>query len=147
MATWVRLAERGTDRALFVLNAHLDHRVAAARVEGAHQIRQALDDLVADEAVIVTGDLNATPEDEVYAVLTAPAAHRVTLVDACVVAERREGPTTTLNGFDAPRPGKRIDVVLLSSAWSVTTYRVDDRGEGGRYPSDHFPVEVVGHLP
>ena len=32
MATWARLAERGGDRRLFVLNTHLDHRVEAARV-------------------------------------------------------------------------------------------------------------------
>lgn len=146
MATWVRLTERGTDRRLFVLNTHLDHRVEQARVEGAHQIRRALDDLVGDEAVVVTGDLNATPADEAYAVLTAPDGHPVTLVDAQAVAGRHEGPTTTLNGFDAPRPGKRIDVVLLSRAWAVTTYRVDDRTEGGRYASDHFPVEVVARL-
>lgn len=146
MATWVRLVERRTDRRLFVLNTHLDHRVEGARVEGARQVRQALDHLVGDEAVVVTGDLNATPDDKAYAVLTAPAGHRVTLADAHDRAERREGLEPTLNGFEAPRPGQRIDVVLLSPEWAVTTYRVAETAVGGQYASDHFPVEVVAHL-
>ena len=81
MATWARLVERGGGRPLFVLNTHLDHRVKDAQVEGARQIRAALDDLVGDEPVVVTGDLNATPEDQAYEVLTGPG-YRIALRDS-----------------------------------------------------------------
>lgn len=147
MATWARLVERVTGRALFVLNTHLDHRVAAAQVEGATQIRAALDDLVGDEPVVVTGDLNARPGEEAHAVLTRPG-HRVALRDAYfdAPADGVAAPDTTYNGFTALRPGLRIDVVLLSPHWSVSAYRVDATTEIGRFASDHLPVEVVARL-
>lgn len=145
MATWARIAERGTERRLFVLNTHLDHRVEAARVEGARQVRAAVDEWAGDDPVLVTGDLNATPDTEAHAVLTAAGA-RVPLHDAHDLTAARAGPEATLNGFEAPRPGLRIDVVLVSGHWRIASYRVDDRTEGGRYPSDHFPVAVVAHL-
>lgn len=144
MATWARLVERGTGQALFVLNTHLDHRVAAAQVEGAAQIRTTLDDLVGDEPVVVTGDLNARPGEEAHAVLTAPG-HRVALRDAYLDADA-DAPDTTYNGFVAPRPGMRIDVVLLSFHWTVSAYRVDLTTENGRFASDHLPVEVVARV-
>ncbi len=146
MATWVRLEERGSGRRLFVLNTHLDHRVEAAQVEGAQQIRAVLDRLVGDEPVVLTADLNAVPGSEAYRALTEGGG-RIRLVDAHEVAPVREGPDTTTNGFDAPRPGQRIDVVLLSPPWAVLAHRVDATTEGGRYASDHFPVEVEARLP
>lgn len=146
MATWARLVVRRSDQAVFVLNTHLDHRVEAAQVEGATQIRAALDALAGDEPVVVTGDLNARPDDEAFAVLTGDG-HRVPLRDAYAVAADREAPDTTYTGFTAPRPGLRIDVVLLSPHWSVDTYRVEATTENGRFASDHLPVEVTARLP
>ncbi len=145
MATWARVVERGTGQPVFVLNTHLDHRVTAAQVDGATQIRTALDDLVGDEPVVVTGDLNARPEDEAYAVLTG-GGHRVALRDAWVEAADPDALDTTYNGFEAPRPGMRIDVVLLSPHWTVRRYRVDVATERGRFASDHLPVEVAASL-
>jgi endonuclease/exonuclease/phosphatase family metal-dependent hydrolase len=144
MATWARLVERGTEQPLFVLNTHLDHRVTEAQVEGAAQIRVALDRLVGDEPVVVTGDLNARPEDEAHTVLTGPG-HRIGLRDAYLDAGD-PGPDTTYNGFVGPRSGMRIDVVLLSPHWAVSAYRVDTTTENGRFASDHFPVEVMARL-
>jgi len=144
MATWARVVERGSGQPVFVLNTHLDHRVEAARVEGATQIRAALDDLVGDEPVVVTGDLNARPEDEAYAVLTGDG-FRVGLRDAWAAAAPGT-PDTTYTGFVAPRPGMRIDVVLLSAHWSANTYRVDVTTQNGRFASDHLPVEVRARL-
>ena len=145
MATWARLVERSSGQPLFVLNTHLDHRVVDAQVEGATQVRAALDDLVGDEPVVVTGDLNARPADEAHAILTGPG-HRVALRDAYLEATDRDAPDTTYTGFAAPRPGLRIDVVLLSAHWAVSTYRVDTTTENGRFPSDHLPVEVTTRL-
>lgn len=146
MATWARLQPRAGGRRLFVLNTHLDHRVEQARVEGAHQVRDALDDLVDGEAVVVTGDLNATPDGQAHRVLTG-GGHRVALHDAHGRAGRHDGPVdTTFSGFGLPRPERRIDVVLLDDSWLVDAYRVDATTERGRPASDHLPVEVEARL-
>jgi endonuclease/exonuclease/phosphatase family metal-dependent hydrolase len=147
MATWVRLQERRTEQRLFVLNTHLDHRVEEARVEAAAQIRATLDELAGDEPVVLTADLNAPPGSEAHRLLTAHGGHRVELADAFTLAPVREGPDTTTNGFEAPRPGKRIDVVLLSPHWTVLAHRIDASADGDGYPSDHFPVGVHAALP
>ncbi len=141
MATWARLAERYGPRRLFVLNTHLDHRVEAARDEGAAQVRAAVDDLAGDRPVVVTGDLNAEPDSGAFATLVG-GGHRVGLADSFALAAHREGPEPTLNSWQGPRPGKRIDVVLLSEHWTVDTYGVDDTTVRGRFASDHYPVLV-----
>jgi endonuclease/exonuclease/phosphatase family metal-dependent hydrolase len=146
MATWVRLRDMAARRSFFVLNTHLDHRVEQARVEGADQIRAAVDALAGDDPVVVTGDLNCTPGSPAYDLLTDPDRGRVRLADARDLATQRSGPDTTLNRFEGPQPGARIDVVLVSPHWRVRSSHVDDTTHGGRYPSDHFPVEVVASL-
>jgi endonuclease/exonuclease/phosphatase family metal-dependent hydrolase len=145
-ATWVRLFDRALDRRLFVLNTHLDHRVEAARVEGARLVRTEIDRRAGDHPVVLLGDLNADPGSPAHRLLTDPARGRVPLHDAHDLAPTRSGPDTTLNGFEAPRPGKRIDVVLLSPHWEVVTHRIDDIAQGGRWASDHYPVEVAARL-
>lgn len=145
MATWVRLHERWGRRRVFVLNTHLDHRVEAAHDEGAVQVRAAVDDLAGDLPVVVTGDLNAEPDSTAFATLVGPG-HRVALHDAFALAPHHEGPEPTLNSWRGPRPGKRIDVVLLSEHWAVSAYRVDDSTLRGRFPSDHYPVVVEARI-
>ena len=49
----------------------------------------------------------------------------------------------TFNGFTGERSGDKIDAVLVSDGWTVRDAEIVRTDEGGRYPSDHFPVSAV----
>ena len=142
IATWVRLRDERTDRSLVYLNTHLDHEGARARLEGARLLRDRLADVRDDDAAVVAGDCNCTPEAEPYAVLAGVGDHESPLTDARETSPWSLGPSTTKTDFESPVPDTRIDHVFVAgfdvAGYAVTT----EMGGDGWFPSDHFPVVV-----
>ena len=137
IVTWVELEDRRGGPPWVFANTHLDHHAPRARREQARVLLELLRAVPAGARRVVTGDFNAAPGSPVHAQLTAG------FLDAWEVAATRAGPPETFHDFTGePRPGTRIDWVLVgpelavSRAETVTTHR------GGRYPSDHFPLVV-----
>lgn len=127
-ATLVRLRDAdGT--AVSVANTHLDERHPANR-------RRSLEQLVGwlgtDEPWIVTGDLNARPDDPILDVLRDAGFHDALPADA---------PGTN-HDFTGRTDGSRIDYVWVRG-WDVVEARVAAERIGRRLPSDHWPVVAV----
>ncbi len=144
VATWGRLEDRQRGGTLVLLNTHLDHLGAFARRRSARLLLDRLEALADDGAVVLTGDLNATPGSAPVAILTGNT--RLPLRDpfADDVVDRY-GPAGTFTGFgDAPDHAPRIDYVLLGPGLrAVRAATVADRPGGpARAPSDHRPVVV-----
>lgn len=146
LCTWARLRDRATGSVLVVLNAHLDHEGARARVESAHLLLTRAAVLAGGDPVAVTGDLNADPGSEPLRVLLGGG-----LADARArSATPPVGPETTFTDLsDLDRPGgrRRIDWVLVGPGVTVDGYAVLDARPGGRHPSDHDPVVAALRLP
>ena len=138
IATWAKLVRRSDGRRFLVLNTHLDHEGATARLEAARQIIRWLGARRAKgETVILTGDLNAEPSTPPLQQLTRQ------LHDARSVSKTPAvGPDGTFNAFTlVPAESRRIDYVLVDPSVKVERYAVLAwHGEGGRPASDHFPV-------
>ncbi|MCG7285500.1 endonuclease/exonuclease/phosphatase family protein [Cellulomonas sp. ACRRI] len=163
LCTWARLRDRTTGSTFALLNAHLDHEGARARVESARLLLARAAEVAGDGPVVLTGDLNAEPGSEPLRVLLAGpaagaggAATRGRLVDArAASATPPSGPSTTFTELvdpDGPAPGpgaprRRIDHVLVSPDVAVEAYAVLDARPGGRHPSDHDPVVATLRLP
>ena len=64
------------------------------------------------------------------------------LDDAWVVADERRGPALTWSGFGPPDDGVtgRIDWILVGGPIGVRSVETVLYNDGGRYPSDHYPV-------
>lgn len=141
LCTWARFRDRRDGTELTLLNAHLDHEGARARVESARLLVSRAAGLARGGPVVVTGDLNADPGSEPLRVLLAGG-----LVDArAASATVPRGPETTFTHLadpDRPVPGarRRIDYVLVGPDVAVDAYAVLDARPGGRFPSDHDPV-------
>jgi endonuclease/exonuclease/phosphatase family metal-dependent hydrolase len=145
IATWVRLVDRTTDRRVLVLNCHLDHRSAKAREQGAHLILHRLAALAQGDPVIVTGDLNDGRGSDVHRILTG--GEPFALEDARDrSASGHTGPDSTWTGFKAVKPGRVIDVVLVSPEVEVLAHESVDEQRKGRFPSDHLPVVATIRL-
>lgn len=146
MATWVRLAPRPGGPSVLVLNTHLDHRVAEARLAAADQIRAEVDARAGADPVVVLGDLNERPGAPAHRRLTDDGG-RVRLIDTRQAASVRVGPDSTLHGFGPLKADAHIDHVLVSPHWRVRRSIVEPGRVDGRYPSDHCPVFVDLALP
>jgi endonuclease/exonuclease/phosphatase family metal-dependent hydrolase len=143
LVTQVRLRDRQRGGEINILNTHFDHIGAAAREASARLIRQGVAGLDADTPLVVMGDLNCTPDQTPYQILTradvgddsAPLADTLTLS-----RQEPEGPDSTWNAFRAVEPGRRIDFILVGPGVEVAGHRTLTDRINGRFPSDHLPV-------
>ncbi len=103
------------------MTTHLQHDSAESRLRQAGVVAAAVAASV--EPVVLTGDLNATPEKPEIATLTE------VLADSHVRAGRGDGFT-----YPAEGPTARIDYVLTTNALPVYSAVL------GTESSDHFPV-------
>lgn len=138
IVTWARFHHLETRRQFYVYNTHFTIRGGPRQIQAAEQINAHIALRPAESAVVVMGDFNALAETSE----TWHAATRDGLRDAWVVAEKREGPPVTSNGFGPPPEGRegRIDWILVDGPVDVERIETVLHSVGGRWPSDHYPV-------
>ncbi len=145
IVTWGRFRDRVTGDTLYHFNTHFDHVGEEARAESARLIRQRIGEIAGSAPVVVTGDFNATPDTEPYAIMTG--GEGIPLADARTVTEEPPyGPTSTWNGFETLVPDRRIDFVFVGGGVCVLKHgTLAETIDGVRFPSDHLPVlaEIV----
>ncbi|MBB4080659.1 glycerophosphoryl diester phosphodiesterase/endonuclease/exonuclease/phosphatase family metal-dependent hydrolase [Lewinella aquimaris] len=136
IVTYGRFRDRTSGQEFMAFNTHFDHRGEQARVESARLITQMMDSLNQQNLpVVLTGDLNLTPETAAIQTLTD------SLVDAYAAAPVRLGPSGTFTGFDHATPAeRRIDYIMVSPGIRVRKFATLTDAVDGRYPSDHFAV-------
>lgn len=134
MATWTRLRRRSDGLEFALINCHLDHRGAEARMRSAELLWDLTLRVAGDAPAILMGDFNCIPGSEPYAFLTAPGR-----CADCWTEETGVGPATW-HGFAGPeREGARIDWILSRGFAVLGAERVLWNRDGA-WPSDHFPV-------
>jgi endonuclease/exonuclease/phosphatase family metal-dependent hydrolase len=138
IVTWARFHHLETRRQVYVYNTHFTIRGGPRQIQSAEQINAHIAQLPAGSAVVVMGDFNAIAQtSETWLAATSDG-----LRDAWLVAEKREGPPLTSNGFGPPpqeREG-RIDWILVGGPVSVGRAATVLHSVDGRWPSDHYPV-------
>jgi endonuclease/exonuclease/phosphatase family metal-dependent hydrolase len=142
MVTW-GLFELAGARRFYFYNTHFAHRREddEARLRSARLLADRIAKLPARLPLILTGDFNAAAGGEAYRVL---AQH---LHDAWRAAARQSGPETTFHGFTGKPGNARIDWIFYRpERIRVLEAETVTRNDGGRYPSDHFPVFAVLEL-
>ncbi len=143
MASWARFYHRNDRGFFYYLNTHLDHRSEDARAHAAEKLAIWAEEFMKEGPLIITGDFNADAEKSVpWTTLTK------TLQDSWHIATKRVGPKVTWSAFAPPvADGNRIDWILISPGITSTHCETFTYEEGGRYPSDHFPVYAELTLP
>ncbi len=140
IATLVHLRMRGTEFDFHVMNTHFDHRGMEARLQSAKLLAERVQEL--SKPVVLLGDLNTTPDTDVFAALTTEGV----LKDARAVSTTLpKGPWGTFSGFlenDQLDEAPRIDHILVSPEWNVLGYEAVVSIQNGRYVSDHLPVKA-----
>jgi len=146
VTSWVKLKDKSKQgRVLYFFNTHFDHRGKQARTESAKMLRQRIEALGAEAAVIVTGDFNAGEASEPYKALvsdpTAAEQPKVRVIDSFrAVHPEKAAEEGTFNGFKGDRAGARIDWICHTPALRTVAAGIDRVNKEGRYPSDHYPI-------
>jgi|SRR5690554_2755952 len=138
-----RFRDRATSRTILAVNTHLDHLSSRSRLRSASAIRAVV--AASRLPAVVTGDLNdGATSATLHALLSGG-----TLVDTWARARARASEEWgTFSNYRAPRrDGKRIDWMLATPDFQVTTAAINPRRYGGQWPSDHLPVQAVLTLP
>lgn len=138
MATLVRFHHPATGRFFLYVNTHFDHKGEQARQESVGVVNRELEKEDQTLPVIFTGDYNAMAENSEPYRRAMDAGFR----DAWTEAPERRGPPLTWSAFEAPKEGvdSRIDWILFRGAVEPQWCETVLHNEGGRYPSDHYPV-------
>lgn len=139
VVTWGKLRDRRTGHAIFLFNTHFDHVGVEARKQSASLLVERIRSLRGDSPAILTGDFNAEPDSEPYALVAAA------LRDArAVSAEGHYGPDGTASDAAAfavrTEPLRRIDYIFVTEELDVLRHGAISQHERGIYPSDHLPV-------
>ena len=144
VATWAILKDKNTGKRLFFLNTHLDHVGKVARHEGARLVIGQAAKLSEGLPVIVTGDFNATPDDEPIQVLVNKSDERH-LTHTRDIAELKYGPEWTFHNYGRIPLGDRswIDYIFVKGDFKVYSNGVITDTLNHLYPSDHCPVMSV----
>lgn len=137
------LRDRASGAEFLAINAHLDVFSARARGRSADAIRGRVS--ARGGAAVVLGDFNSAPGSVPWNRFTRDGV----LVDGWKVAVERITPEwgTFGNYRRAREGGERIDGILTTPDIRVERIGIHADPPSGPWPSDHFPVQAVLHLP
>lgn len=143
IATWAILKDNQTGISFFVLNTHLDHMGKIARHESAELLLNQINQLGTNLPVIVTGDFNATPDDDPILVLMNTENPKA-LKHTRDLAALTYGPDWTFHNYGKIPFRKRdwIDYIFVKGNFEVLTNGVLTDTHDELYLSDHCPVLV-----
>lgn len=136
-ATWARLQHLASGRRLVFLSTHFDLQPAAI-LESARLLKEWADQVVQQDALIITGDFNSDKNSAAYHCLTEDR----TLADAYRCVQPAGSDEATFHAFGQAAPSTPIDWILVSPHFEVLSASIDRHQESGLYPSDHYPLGV-----
>lgn len=134
ICTWALLKDKVTGKTFVFANTHLDHGTDAVRDQQIKYLFSGLSDYINKYPIYITGDFNATPDSNVYAI----TANK--LLDARTTAlEDRSTVQYTFDSYGTKFPGKVIDYCFYSNHSEALFYQVLNDKFGG-FVSDHYGV-------
>ncbi|PSL48777.1 endonuclease/exonuclease/phosphatase family metal-dependent hydrolase [Chitinophaga niastensis] len=141
IVTWGKFRDKKTNKVFFHFNTHFDHMGKIARRESAKFLLQQVHTIAGAIPAIITGDFNATPDDEPIQIVMQPG-NPLHLTDSKTISQTPHfGPVGTFNGWQiSEMEDKPIDYIFLKGKFGVSKHASISETWGGRYASDHFAV-------
>lgn len=144
-ASWCKMADLRSGGEFYFFNTHLDHRGEIARQKSAEVLHAQITALTGQQAVILTGDFNASPTSITYQKMVEGGK----LMDAYIQTKTTHyGPVNTSSGFWVSKDPirSRIDFIFVNAKVRVLQHATLTDQQEGRYYSDHLPVMAVVDL-
>ena len=137
-ATWVKLKEKASGKSFYYFNTHFDHKGREAQTNSIKLIVEKIKEIAGKRAaVILGGDFNVEPDDEIFLPLAKFA--KSTRLTATVSDNKG-----TFNHFGNINRVCIIDHVFYrGKKVKCKEYRTLDGDYGAKFISDHYPLETV----
>ena len=143
ICSWVQLQDKKSKKKFYFFNVHFDHQGVVARRESSKLILKKIQEIAKHAPVILTGDFNAGRDTEPYKILSSADL----LHDSVEDVEHPYQNNTSFNGFKQNFKGNEIiDHIFLTKHWKAQQWGLLTDTYFGKFPSDHFPVEVLVRL-
>jgi endonuclease/exonuclease/phosphatase family metal-dependent hydrolase len=141
ICTWALFDDRqGTP--FYAYNLHLDHISQPAREKSGELLLHRIAQRSPRLPVIVTGDFNTGEGNPVTQAIAK------VLRDTFRVVHPKATEVGTANQFKMGMTmGDKIDYIFVEPGTEVMSAEIVRASQGGRYPSDHFPVVARVRLP
>lgn len=146
ICSWGEFRDKGSGKAFWMLNLHMDHVGVVARAESAKLILAKIKQMCGEgQPVILTGDFNVDQRNPAYTLIATSGLLR----DAYETAAVRYAHNGTFNSFKLESvTDSRIDHIFLTKDFKVARYGIltdtyAPKEGPPRLPSDHYPVKVV----
>lgn len=141
IVSYGKFRDKTTGKIFYHFNTHFDHMGKIARRESAKLLLEKVAAISGKLPAVVTGDFNATPDDEPIQVIL-DKQNKLRLTDAKAISQTPHyGPTGTFNGFRSHETGDEpIDYIFLKGPWKVLQHATISQTWKGLFASDHFAV-------
>jgi endonuclease/exonuclease/phosphatase family metal-dependent hydrolase len=141
-ANWVRLKEKSTGKELRIVNLHLDHISAEAKVQQAKMVIDESAQYLPDYTQILTGDFNSRYDSNVF-----ESVRKGGWKDGyeTIHGEKEAGHTGhEFQGINYDKAGSkgRIDFIWYRGKAKPTDASIIKDAIKGKYPSDHFFLQT-----
>jgi endonuclease/exonuclease/phosphatase family metal-dependent hydrolase len=147
VVTWGEFKEIKSGKKFFVFNTHFDHLGKVARRESAKLVLAKVAEIAGKSPAIITGDFNATPDDEPIQIILDKANSKHLTDSETISSSAHYGPYSSFNGFKQEQEGKHIDYIFVKNGVTCSQHATHSETWAGRFPTDHFPVSAILHLP
>jgi endonuclease/exonuclease/phosphatase family metal-dependent hydrolase len=139
IVSWVQLFDKESGDTLWIFNTHFDHVGVEARKNSAALIISRIIGLASDQSVVLMGDFNIKPDNEVLKILSDSP---IRLSDSRSIAYGSKiYNQITFTGFDDDSSNDSlIDYIFHSESLRTESYKVLTPNSEGFYYSDHLPV-------
>ncbi len=141
VVTWAKLKYKNSDKGkkpFYFFNTHFDHLGKEARIKSAKLLVKKVKEIAGTSKVIITGDFNATPNEEPIKILNEQ------FFDTRQISKSPHfGPqNSTFNGFTNKEIDDRlIDFIFLNTKnFKVLKHATLSNTWGGLFASDHHAV-------
>ncbi|MDR2563043.1 MAG: endonuclease/exonuclease/phosphatase family protein [Prevotellaceae bacterium] len=144
VVTWALLKDKISGKELYIFNTHFDHVGKEARRESSKMLLSEVKKIAQDKNAVITGDFNATVDEEVIAILT-DTKNPDKFVDSRQIAGLRYGPDYTWHNFGRDNSGRIIDFIFVKGKGIKVKKSgiLVEKPENEVYLSDHNPVLCV----
>ena len=138
IVTWAVFKEKKTGLRFVFFNTHFDHIGIVARKESALLLKKRIIEIAGTLPVILTGDLNVTPDAEAVHTLLADGQ----LADSRKLSKLSYGPFWSFHDFGrTPLAARRlIDYIFVGKGIKVNKYASVCETLDSMFLSDHNPI-------
>jgi len=142
IVTWLQLKDRRKGYIFYVFNTHFSHVSTYARNQSAVLLLNKIKTIAGQAPVVLTGDFNAQPSEQMYSTIIDNWEGYYALWDSRhLPLNITEQNYQTFNGFNPETPEVIIDHIFVNGFFDVKSFNTFQIAEDDMYISDHYPIQ------